>query len=171
MIFWILTAAIVIAWAWMTIYTLYADWPYGLVVLFLGGLIAGLLWGLIAVGGVGLGLNALVGPNRVDTSTVPLKALASDSSVEGRSYFLGGGYVEGKRVLSFVQTNEDGSFTPGQVDGSDSRVFEDSGSAPVLTIREHVADRWWISPEMSLFKKYEFTVPAESVAEQYSVTP
>ncbi len=171
MIFWLVSVAILAAWAWTTLCAFRDCWPFGLVVLFLGALVAALVWLLVAGAAVGMGLNHLVGPNRVDTYSVPLKALASDSSVEGRSYFLGGGYVEGKRVLSFVQTNDDGSFTPGQVDGADSRVFEDSSSAPVLIVREHVADHWWISPEMTLFKKYEFTVPEGSVTEQYSVTP
>lgn len=171
MLFWILTVVIVLVWVGLTVYMFREDWPLGLGMFFLGGICAGLIWVLVVVGGAATGLNYLVGANRVESETVQLKALGSDSSVEGRFYFLGGGHVDGKRVLSYIRVNADGSFTPDQVDGAESRVHESDTSAPELVTHTHIADHWWVSPAMPLFEMYEFTVPTGSVAEGYSVTP
>lgn len=171
MIFWVVTAVIVVVWALLTIGMFIDDWSLGFAVLFLGGILAFLVWLLVACGVVLVGLNHAVGANSEAVEETPLKSLGSDSSVEGRFYFLGGGHVDGKRVLSYIGVNEDGSFTPGQVDGSSSRIHESDGSAPVMLTRFHIADHWWVSPAVPLFDTYEFTIPTGSVAEGYTVTP
>lgn len=171
MIFWILTAIIAIAWVGTTVALWWDDWADGLFVLFVGGILAGAAWGLLAVLLVGNGIPRWIGVNHIESETANLRALGADSSVEGRFFFLGGGYINGERVLSYIRENGNGSFTPDQVTGSASEVFESDDATPTMVTREHVADYWWLAPPVTVGWTYEFTVPVGSVAEQYRVEP
>lgn len=114
----------------------------------------------------------MIGYNKVEhVATYDLKSLGADSSVSGRSYFLGGGYIDGKRVLSYVMENADGSFTPDQVDANDSKIYEDEGTEPEMRAYEHSADYWWLAPSVFTTYTYEFTVPNGTVVEEYTVAP
>lgn len=171
MIFWVLTAIIAIAWGWVTIYFWLDDWMDGVFALSLGTIIAGLVWGLLVLLLVGQGIPRWIGVNHIESETSKLRALGADSSVEGRFFFLGGGYINGERVLSYIRENGNGSFTPDQVTGSASEVFESDDATPTMVTREHVADYWWLAPPVTVGWTYEFTVPVGSVAEQYRVDP
>lgn len=88
MVFWIITAAIVLVLA-RYVYVFFSDeGPFaGLLMSLFATFIAGCLWALMVLGLVGV--SALMGANQVTQETQNLKALGSDSSVEGRMYFLG----------------------------------------------------------------------------------
>lgn len=172
MIFWVVTVLFVALWAWAVIYFTRDDGIVGFLMAFLmGGMIAVLVWFLVAVALVGVAGSHLAGANKTETHSVPLKALGSDSSVGGRSYFLAGGYVEGKRVLSYIRENSDGSFTPGQVDARSTRVFEED-QKPELVWHVHSARHWWLFPaDVEISRSYELYVPEGSVSEEYNVAP
>ena len=171
MIFWIVTAVIVVIWIGAVVTLTQEDGLGGfLMAFFVGGLFAGVVWLIIGIGLIGAGATRLVGANQTDTYPVPLKALGADSSTTG-TIFLGSGFVDGKRVLSYIQENDDGSFTPGQVDSSASRVYE-VDTKPELVWHVNNADHWWLYPvEVEVSRSFEFYVPEGSVSEEYNVTP
>lgn len=171
MIFWIVTGLILLVWVGAVISsTMEAGIGGFLATFFLGGLLASLVWLLVGVGVIGaFGMRA-VGANQTETHSIPLKALGADSTSAGQM-FLGSGFVDGKRVLSYIYENEDGSFTPGQVDSSKSRVFEVERK-PELVWHVHSANHWWLYPsDVEVSRSYEFYVPEGSVSEEYNVTP
>lgn len=157
MIFWILTGVIILAVILLSTES-FSKWDTGIAVLetvaFL--LIGVIVWGVMCLAVVGIGFWA--GTNKVESHTYPLKALSGGAGTEG-SFFLGSGHVDGKRVVSFIKQNRDGSFTPDQVDGKKAKVWERDGVEPSMTEVKHSAAYWWLMPEQVLFSKYEFEVP------------
>lgn len=136
------------------------------------------LAGIVAVLGsaAGIGVLALVmevlPSNTSDQYTTPLKALGSDSSVSGRSYFLGGGYVEGSRVLSYIRENDNGSFTADQVKAKYAQVWEDEEENPSFTTVTYYKDYPWVWPgKWKHSYRWEFHVPEGSVSSEIEVKP
>lgn len=104
-----------------------------------------------------------------ETQTVDLRAVGTSSAIEGRSYFLTGGYVKEQRVLNFIY-QEDGYSVMSQAKASKSRIFE-GDDKPHVDIEYTVHENWWITPfKFYLDTKYDFHIPAGSVVEEYSVT-
>lgn len=112
-------------------------------------------------------------PHYLDTwsaskDTHSLTALKTDSSIEGRGYFLGGGYVDGKRVLNYIQTDGDAYYVKSS-DADDSVIHESDGKPKV--IHEHVVGGfWWLAPfPLGKGDSYDFYVPKGSVLSDYTV--
>ncbi|MBT2587966.1 hypothetical protein [Arthrobacter sp. ISL-95] len=167
MIFWILLA-LVIAGAVTTFVCTLWDGPFGAILMSLlalvgGGFIGFLLWA---------GSYALIQERDhavVGESTQQLRALGNASGLEGRSYFLGGGYIEDKRVLNYITQSEDGAIRVERSDASDSTIYEGSETATV-NIKVVDASNPWISPwPLDTKYIYEFRIPSGSVVESYAL--
>ena len=101
-----------------------------------------------------------------------LRALQSGSGVEGRSYFLGGGYVDNKRVLNHITRNDDGSSSLGFTDADESRIYEDSAEKPYMLTHEKKYGNWWFAFDETFRteRTYEYHIPAGSVLESTKIT-
>src|SRR5688572_14706675 len=67
----------------------------------------GLALGGALLGGGILGLLNMIPPVKTwqESANYNLAAIATDSEIAGRSYFLGGGYINEHRVLNYIQEN------------------------------------------------------------------
>lgn len=138
------------------------------------------MW-LVSVVLVGLGLLAVWGGlaylnshELKDTNEYryELRALDSDSAIEGRSYFLGGGYVGEERVLNYIIRNEDGSSELGHTDADKSKIWEDEQEKPYVIQIEKQYGNWWFDFD-GVFKytyEYHYHIPAGSVLESTKIT-
>lgn len=170
MIFYILTGVAILVSLGAFVLFISEEGPFGILMGLGVTALTGLAWILM------LGLLVLVSAsmpeNHTESKTVTLKALGSDSSVSGMSYFLGGGYVEGNRVLSYIRENDNGSFTADQVKAKHAQVWEDSETDPTMTTYTHSSDRWWLIPvKIKVSSSWEFHIPEGSVNSEFSVTP
>lgn len=113
MLFWIIIVLIIAA----TAYAIWQgyDWVDGIPVLFLTS-IAGLV--ILFLAAVFIPCNV----DLVNEKTTSLKALGTSSKVQGK-FFLGSGYVDGKRVLNYIQQGDDGGMRVAQVDAKDALIF------------------------------------------------
>jgi hypothetical protein len=125
----------------------------------------------------GLGLVALIlsaiaaGTGWTDTryETRDLRALGNSSSIEGRFYFLGGGYIDGKRVLNYI-VQQDGYSTLEQADANDSRIFEDEQESPYVYSAYSERKNTWLVPWPVLGgEAHDFHIPADSILENYTI--
>lgn len=163
MIFWILLAVILAGAVWALIAHVRDSMP-GLgvflffVVVVLGSIAAAMVLSICALGFP-----------QAETSRSELRAIAVSSSVEGR-FFLGSGYVDGKRVLNYI-TARDGFSEVEQVRADHARIYEDADSRPYLATVDHVADVWWFAPFRveSGFPRSDFHVPAGSILENFTI--
>lgn len=107
-----------------------------------------------------------------NTYRTDLRALDSGSGIEGRHYFLGGGYVNNKRVLNFIVRNEDGSSSLGYTDANESRIFEDTAEKPYMLTKEKNYGNWWFAFDSTIRteRTYEYHIPAGSVLESTQIT-
>lgn len=159
MLFWIIIILIVAAIA----YSIWAegDWLMGIPILLLGTIF----------GGIVLMLCATFIPTNMDLvskQTISLKALGTSSSQQGR-FFLGSGYIDGKRVLNFIQQGDDGSIRVGQANAKDSVIFEDADKGTVTTEHFDYNNGWILPWPIGSTDKYEFHIPAGSVTESYTI--
>lgn len=138
----------------------------GLYSWFLSGV---LMWCLTAVLGVVLWVVTVTAGTTHHSYEVKLRSLGADSSIEGRSYFLGGGYVGEKRVLNYIGENGDGSVQLFQADASDSRIFEDSDQASLTVKYSHTEMDWLVPFKSDWDFKYEFHIPEGSVLSDYTI--
>lgn len=101
-----------------------------------------------------------------------LRALDSDSAVQGQSYFLGGGYVGEERVLNFIVRNGDGSSELGHTDADESKIWEDEQGKPYMIKIEKEYGNWWFAFDEGYRSTYEYHyhIPAGSVLESTKIT-
>ena len=98
------------------------------------------------------------------TETYNLRASATSNSIDGE-FFLGTGYVNGKRTLNFI-AEADGANYVNQVYAKDSVIFERDDVEPEVTY-----SNWgnpWIVP-WNYGQTYEFTVPTGSIMGDYEI--
>lgn len=105
----------------------------------------------------------------VGEKTQQLRALGNANGLEGRSYFLGGGYVKDKRVLNFITNNEGGAIKVERADAEDSVIYEDSTAASVKVTHVDYVNGWIAPFPLGDSHKYEFHIPAGSVVESYTL--
>lgn len=159
MLFWIIVTLIVAA----TTYAIWQgyDWFDGVPVFFLS----------IIGGAVVLFICAILIPSHVDLArenTTSLKALGTSSTQQGR-FFLGSGYIDGKRVLNYIQQDTSGAIQVKHTDAEDALIFEGSDKATV-TKKTYDFNNGWILPWTIASKdKYEFHIPEGSVTESYTI--
>lgn len=159
MLFWIILALIVAVAAYL-IWD-YGDWTEGIGVVFVGGI----------VGTIVLFLCAVFIPANVDLvheKTSSLKALGTSSNDHGR-FFLGSGYIDGKRVLNYIQQGDDGGMRVAQVDAKDALIFEGSDKATITTKHFDFNNGWIIPWPIGSTDKYEFRIPDGSVTESFTI--
>jgi len=141
----------------------------------------GVLWGL-GTGLLAAVISAFVGAlifiafcflplsaDLVSDNTYKLKALGNSNAIEGRSYFLGGGYVKDKRVLNFISQRDGGGIRVEQAEAEHSTVFEGSQEATVQA-RHFDYNNGWVAPwPLGSGTEYTFRIPADSVLESYTL--
>lgn len=171
MIFWILIVllglGIIYAFVWPFLDVFGESWLGNVVFGFLTAMIVALVGGM-----VGFGILALVSlaiPTTLHSQAHDeLRAVSASSSIEGR-FYLGSGYVDGKRVLNYI-TAEDGYSELKQADASASRVFEDEGADPYVISYDWAKDAWWWIPgAFPMGTTYDFHIPPASILEDFTV--
>jgi uncharacterized membrane protein len=176
-IFWILIGAIaltVIITFYNTAYWNGGGWDVGdgLAMAGVGAIISALIAGLLFLVAMAISFG-VTGWNYLDTWSVTkethsLTALKTASSVEGRSYFLGGGYIDGKRVLDYIEA-KDGAYYVKSSDADDSVIHEFSGK-PYVKHEHSVGGFWWLAPfPLGDGDSHDFYVPEGSVLSDYAV--
>lgn len=178
MFFWILVALTVLTITVSTIfYTRDVGWEP---LMFIGRIFgyAGIalgVWLLTMLGAlIYLAIRTETGEFFVDSrvTTEELRALSTEATVEGRAYFLAGGYIEGDRMFSYIVDHGDYS-TVETADADYSSIWEDTEIDPYVDETQFFADMSWLFPvytEWDIWvEHYAFHIPAESVVEGYSV--
>lgn len=163
MIFWILLALAVAAVIATYIYWVPEEgWGFAFLPAALAVIIAGpLAFGLMM-------LAFLIPGDKVTDETHDLRAISSSSSVQGR-FFLGSGYVDGKRTLNYI-AQEDGYSRLGQGIASASRVYEDTDK-PTVTEYTHWYSNGWVVPfDVKTGSAWDFHIPADSILEDFTIT-
>jgi len=165
-IFWILLAVTILATMWAFGAWIYEGFGMALVVSLLTAACVAFVGFLIFVAcGSWIPWNN----DTVSDGTYKLKAIGNASAIEGRLYFLGGGYVNDKRVLNFISQRDGGAIRVEQAEAGDATIFEGSASATVQVKHiDHI--NGWVSPwPLGSHDEYEFRIPTGSVAESYTL--
>lgn len=168
MLFWII-AAIVAA---VTITVTVREWrdSYGSPVI--GGvltLLIGSVVGVVAWGGLCVAINPPLERVVVSESTSQLKALGNSGGLQGRSYFLGGGYIEDKRVLNYITSSDSGAIKVQRSDAEDSTIYEGAKQASVKVTHVDYVNGWLSPWPLGDKHEYVFNIPTGSVVESYAL--
>lgn len=174
MVFWILVGllAVTVVTTFVLNITAWGNYFWESVGFSFGVLVVGALVGFIAF----ISIAGMVGKDGhelkfVGDRTETLKALSTGSEINGRSYFLGGGYIGTTRVLNYMTQDADGFVRLRSADAGVSAVKEDAdpGTARVkiYEVEESQYNLWpWPGRH---FANYEFHVPAGSVSGDFVV--
>jgi len=104
---------------------------------------------------------------------VSLQAISTETSGSGRSYFLGSGFYEGARQISYI-AQKDGYSTIDAVDSDEARIYEDEETKPYLELVTYYTDISWVAPWVSTYESsdidYRFHIPAGSIQEGYDIS-
>jgi hypothetical protein len=169
MIFWTLVALVAAATifnVWRSINDDYNEFfdhiMYGAASVFIGGIIGGILFLLCAW---------LIPWNQavVSDNTYKLKAIGNSSALEGRTFFLGGGYINDKRVLNFISQRDGGAIHVEQAEAEDSTIYEGSKDATVRIQHIDASNGWIATWPLGSGDEYEFRIPTGSVVEPYTL--
>lgn len=166
LIIWTVLAALVVVGVF--IFWIREDGWWGVALGFLISLIVAIIWGLGVLGiwGATVTNGAAFESKSVDSE---LRAFSVGDSIEGRSFFLGGGYVDGKRVLNYI-VQRDGFSTIEQVNADESRVYEDETASPYVEVKTFSVEMWWlILGPVSTGTRYDFHIPDNSILENYTI--
>lgn len=166
MLFYLLIAFIVVTVTGgiLLMHFAYVEWP--IFVASITSFIAVFIWVALF-----FGYTMSTGPTLSEVRH-PLKAIGTTDTVRGQLY-LGGGYIEGQKTLSYIeeQSGKDGTWSV--VDSayaSDSRIFEGEDD-PYVLVRTVDSSNYFISPwQVHTTDEYDFHVPAGSVQSNYEVT-
>ena len=113
-------------------------------------------------------------PVQTGVDSKKLASLGTDTGLSGRTYFLGGGYVNSNRTVNYVAYNDNGSVTPADIWADQTSIFEDvTADKARLDVYHFKADvPWWIGPTFdkpTYTDIYWFHVPKGSIKAEYSV--
>lgn len=165
MIFWILAVIVALITLGAFVVGIEDGFLWGLGTALWAALISGFIGGLVFLLFCLIPLNA----DLVSDNTHRLKALGNSNAIEGRSYFLGGGYVKDKRVLNFITQREGGAIRVEQAKAEDSTVFEGAQESTVQ-VRHFDHNNGWVAPwPLGSHTEYIFRIPADSVLESYTL--
>lgn len=104
-----------------------------------------------------------------EVTNLALRALGNDTNIEGRQYFLGGGYIGEEKVINFITQAPNGAIKIDKMPAAQAVIFEDSAT-PRLTITKTVRTMEWAVPwELGSTMHYDFHIPKGSVLESYSL--
>jgi len=169
MIFWILIALSVVIIGWTFAATLsdaYNGLGFSLLCGAMSAVACAFVGGLIFVA---CGTRIPYGHEVVKDDTYKLKAIGNSSALEGRTFFLGGGYIKDKRVLNFISQRDGGAIRVEQAEAEDAAIYEGSKDATVR-IKHIDAVNGWVSPwPLGSGDEYEFRIPTGSVVESYTL--
>jgi hypothetical protein len=173
-IFWILLAAAIVVAIVLHLVFSYEWWGifgWGAVSLIVGAVLFGVAV-LITDASIREHYDGPLEP-AAHTEQFDLAALSTEATVEGRRYFLSGGYIEGSRQISFVLDHGD-YLTVGSNPAGASEIWEDEEENPYVVVYDYYVNVWWLAPtgwwEWDLWHDgHEFHVPAGSVISDYSV--
>lgn len=170
MVFWILIGLVVAVMVGVGIYTSVQYWAEASDV-FLNCAMAFVLGGAAAfIVGVVLVIMPVFPLTQTTEESVDLAALGSGSEVDGRSYFLGGGYVNEERVLNYV-SSEDGAYRLDSARAYNSVIYQDEEKSPRVIVREWEGQNPWIFPfAVNSATTYEFHIPDGSILENYTIS-
>jgi len=168
MIFWILvalTAIIVIGTFAVNVTDPYGGFGFALAASFLALIISAV------VGFLTIMFCSLIPTNHdlIRDDTHKLKALGNNTTTTGRFYFLGGGYIDGKRVLNFISEHNGGAIKVEKADAEDATIYEGNDTATVR-VRHFDHNNGWVTPwPLGSHTTYEFRIPEGSVVESYTL--
>lgn len=103
-----------------------------------------------------------------------LVALQTRESTEGEFHggiFASYGYVDGKRVLSYITQDDQGGIRTGYVDARNSVIYEGDEAPTLITYEWSKSSPWLYPAPIDLGNTYELHVPEESVVQGYEVAP
>lgn len=100
-----------------------------------------------------------------------LMALGNNTQTEGRSYFLGGGYIGEKKVINFITKDhkDRGSIRVEQLDAHTVKIFEGSEKPHLIRTTTVSSMEWAVPWDLDSVRHFDFYIPAGSVLESYSV--
>ena len=101
--------------------------------------------------------------------TYQLKAIGNSNAIEGRLYFLGGGYVDDKRVLNYISQRADGGIHVEQAEADDATIYEGTEDATVRVRHYDYTNGWVLTWPLGSYDEYEFRIPTGSVVESYTL--
>jgi len=143
----------------------------------LGVLIFGGLVGFFLSTMVAFGLAFMFTPNfeARDTDSTGLRATTAKDVTEGQFYggiFASYGYIDGKRVISYVTESDEGAIRLGYVNASDAVLFEDSTTEPRLETHHWVKENWVFFPgPFETAETYSLYVPEGTVVDGFEIKP
>ena len=95
--------------------------------------------------------------------------MGSGDGLNGRSYFLGGGYIESKKVLNYIRSEDDGASRLSTAPAELSKIYE-VNELPTMTTRSYEKRVWWLAPfKVGAVDNYEFRVPNGTVSGDFTV--
>jgi hypothetical protein len=140
------------------------------------GLAAG--FGVIILGGIAMAITI---PNVIDANedkiivkdtednSYALRALANNTNLEGRQYFLGGGYIGEKQVFNYMTQSEHGAIRLQSMDAAQATIFEDTNTPHLRVIKTERFLPSVVPWDLGSTMHYDFHIPAGSVLETYNV--
>ena len=165
MIFWILIAVAAVIVVAVFVNTLLDDYVGGFLVAMGAAFISAAVGFLVLLAFCAIPANN----DLVADDTHKLKALGNANATTGRFYFLGGGYIDGKRVLNFITERQGGAIRVEQADATNSTIYEGSTDATVQ-VRHYDHNNGWVLPwPIGSHTEYEFHIPSGSVVESYTL--
>jgi len=177
MVFWIVTALVILGTGYWIVATILDEWAetiIGAIFTVLGQLVVGFIVWILLAGALLSGIVYATSKDEfVETTSENLIALQTRDSIEGRTagIFASTGYVEGVRVISYVTKDSDGGIRTGYVPAKDSVIYE-GDSTPTLETHHWKRENGWIAPwAASRAETYTINVPEGSVVESFEVAP
>lgn len=179
MVFWVLSVVVLFFCGWW----LYITWNSELIYTLIGRIFAVIIFGIVSVGiwclvavGGATGLGHLFTPDyqKGDVTSVDLVAVEAKDTTEGRfggSIFASYGYINGVRVLSFIEKHGDGGMKVGYLDADDVVIYEGDNKPEKITTT-WVKENGWFTPwVITRYDTYDLHVPLGSVVEGYEIKP
>jgi hypothetical protein len=138
----------------------------------LGGIGTLFGWGIVAALIFFFGFATWMFPAKHEfkTETFDLAALSISSEIEGRTYFLGGGYIGEDRTLNYIRQDTSGGYLVRSVKTDDAIVYQGSDKATV-TMHFYEQINPWLAPwSWTNDVVYDFNVPDGSILSDYTIS-
>jgi hypothetical protein len=163
LIFWILAVILTLAvlLAWFAGDDFDGPWLRSFTTLFLGGC-AGFL---VLLAFMWLPYNNDV----VKDDTYKLRTVGTDTGVSGRSYFLGGGYINSERFLNYIADAGGGALAVRMAAADRSTVYEDAPAGTGTVQIKHVdhVNGWYVPWPLGSHDEYVFHIPPGSIVDNF----
>ena len=176
MIFWIILIVLAVAAICVAGFFARYDAWYGRTIRFsvrrfLSTLISGVGIGAVILSVYSAVAYEMVGTTGYTTTTTSLQALKTDSETSGRSYFLGGGYINQNRVLNYISKDDGGAIRLDSVYVERATIYEGYDDPRMETYdfySDSILVPWRIDNRW--LDNYSFFVPTGSVlTDDYTV--